>query len=242
MTYCAAAVEQAILCHLFFSLTKNILATAFLGLLILVHMGLAFTSGALILVLDSEMTAALSTAAASAVMCAAVDIFIAIALGSRFWKLPSPTPSRNSAASRFLLLFISAGLIVASNTLIMMALLLKHSAALSFFLSCQGRVYTVTLLTNFLVGIYFRRDSSANMTTTTPSLRGQHTSRITGVEFDVVDGYDTEIPSSNAQRSEVMESKSPPATSSEAVPYNYNLDTEYMQLERRSLPYVGSIP
>ncbi|KAJ6548751.1 hypothetical protein B0H19DRAFT_193208 [Mycena capillaripes] len=175
MTYCTAAVEQTILCHLFFSLTKNMLVTAFLSLLILAHMGLAFTSGALILVLDSTFTAALKTTIASSVTCAAVDIFIAIALGSRVWKLLSPIdvlPSRNSLARRFLLLSISAGLIVASNTLVMMALLLRDSPAFSFFFSCQGRVYTITLLANFLVGIYFRRDSSTDVTATTPSPAG----------------------------------------------------------------------
>ncbi|KAJ7609741.1 hypothetical protein DFH06DRAFT_176694 [Mycena polygramma] len=115
MTYCAAAVEQAILCHLYFSLTKNIFVTAFLGLLILAHMGLAFASGALILVLDSEFSAALNTTTASSVTCAATDMCIAIALGSRVWRLVSPTDvisARDSLARRFLLLSVSAGLIV----------------------------------------------------------------------------------------------------------------------------------
>ncbi|KAF7355912.1 hypothetical protein MVEN_00920200 [Mycena venus] len=245
MTYCSAAVEQAILCHLFFTLTRNILVTAFLAIFVLAHMGLAFTTGALILVLDSEFTAALNTTTASSVTCAATDIFIAIALGSRVWKSLSPTdiiPARNSFARRFLLLCVSAGLIVASNTLIMLGLLLKGNAAFSFFFSCQGRVYSLTLLTNFLVGIYFRRDATTEATTMTHGPPRQHTSAITGVVFDVIDGYDTESMSANAARVGPAETKARPTSASQPMPYNYNLDAEWVQLEHRPSPNVRSAP
>ncbi|KAJ6526675.1 hypothetical protein B0H19DRAFT_1084268 [Mycena capillaripes] len=240
MTYCSAAVEQAILCHLFFSMSKNILVTAFLAILILAHMGLAFASGALILVLGSEHTAALNTATATSVTCAATDIFIAIALSSRFWGFLSATdviPSRDSFSRRFFLLSISSGVIVASNTLVMMALLLGQSAAFSFFFSCQGRVYSLTLLANFLVGIHFQRDNTTmDGSTTSRSHPRQYSSALTGVVFDVIDGYDTESAfhqSLNAPRRGTLgmrskakeawtgESKIPPASSVEPVPYNY---------------------
>lgn len=65
--------------------------------------------------------------------------------------------------------------------------------AFSFFFSCQGRVYSVTLLANFLVGIPFRRESTTmDGSTALRSPPGQHSSAIGGVEFDIVDGYDTE--------------------------------------------------
>ncbi|KAJ7206938.1 hypothetical protein B0H12DRAFT_442077 [Mycena haematopus] len=228
MTYCSAAVEQVILCHLFFTLTKNIVVSTFLAILILAHMGLAFASGSLILVLNSEFTVALNTTLAGAVTCAATDVFIAIALGSNIWKSLAPSdvlPSRDRIARQFLLLCISAGLIVASNTLIMMALLITGSPVFSFFFSCQGRVYSLTLLANFLVGIYFRRDTS---TYTTRSQR-QHT--ITGVVFDAVHGYDTETVSQNVLATRNADGKSNP----QPVPYNYNLDDEWMRLNCRDV-------
>jgi len=245
LTYSSAAVEQTILCHLFFTLTQNMLVSVFLAILILAHMGLAFTSGALILVLDSEFTAALNTATAASVTCAATDILISVALASKVWKSLGPTdvlPARNSIARRFLLLCVSAGLIVASNTLIMMGLLLKGSLVFSFFFSCQGRVYSLTLLANFLVGIHFRRDTSTNATTTTRGPRRQHTSPITGVVFDVVNGYDTESASQNAQRLGAAESKAPRVSDPHPVPYNYNLDAEWMRLENRPSLGVRSAP
>ncbi|KAF7369853.1 hypothetical protein MSAN_00614300 [Mycena sanguinolenta] len=234
MTYCSAAVEQAFLCHLYFSLTKNILVTIFLSILVLAHMGLTFATGALILVLDSELGAALNTTTAGAVTCAATDLFIAIALGTNVWKSLSPTdvlPARKSVARQFLLLFVSAGLIVASNTLIMMALLLKGSPAFSFFFSCQGRVYSLTLLANFLVGVYFRRDNSAS---STDSPRRQQTSGVTGVVFDVVHGYDTAT-ESTSQNSPPARIAAEPKSDSQPVPYNHNLDDEWMRLERRNV-------
>ncbi|KAJ6462800.1 hypothetical protein C8R47DRAFT_1239730 [Mycena vitilis] len=239
MTYCAAAVEQAILCHLYFSLTRNIFVTAFLGLLILAHMGLAFASGALILVLDSELSAALNTTTASSITCAATDVCIAIALSSRVWRLLSPTDvisARDSLARRFLLLSVSAGLIVASNTLIMMSLLLRHSPVFSFFFSCQGRVYSVTLLTNFLVGITFRPRSTTQATSTSRSPRHQPTSEI---QFDAVQGYDSAGASRSPRQPDPRDSKSTPVSNTPS-PYNYNLEAEWMQLEHRR-PSIGGI-
>ncbi|KAJ7834558.1 hypothetical protein B0H14DRAFT_2798231 [Mycena olivaceomarginata] len=69
-TFLSAAVEQAILCHLFLLCesvgcvllrTRNVFASTFLAILALAHMGLAFASGGLILLLNSELTAALTT-------------------------------------------------------------------------------------------------------------------------------------------------------------------------------------
>ncbi|KAJ7728468.1 hypothetical protein B0H16DRAFT_241199 [Mycena metata] len=246
LTYCSAAVEQAILCHLYLSLTKNRLVTVVLGLLILAHMGLAFSSGALILVLDSELTAALDTATAAAVTCAATDLCIAICLASKAWKLLSPTdvfPQSDSLVWRFLLLCVSAGLIVASNTVVMLALLLKRSAAFSFFFTCQGRVYSLTLLTNFLVGVYFRRDTSTDSSLTVASPRREFTSNLTGALFDVIEGYETASTSHPhpAQRDDaapqlLVTKTSPP------VPYDYNPASEWMQLEHRALPQTHSAP
>ncbi|KAJ7881768.1 hypothetical protein B0H14DRAFT_2704652 [Mycena olivaceomarginata] len=233
MTYCTAAVEQTILCSLFYALTKKKLISVFLAILIVAHMGLAFATGALILVLDSEVTAALNTTTASAVTCAATDILIAIALGSKVWKSLSPTdvlPARNSIARRFLLLCISSGLIVASNTLIMMALLLNGSPVFSFFFSCQGRVYSLTLLANFLVGVHFRRDTSTEASTTIVRSQRGH-SFPTGVVFDVVHGYETELSGSVSQNPRVgmgmgtgsaeseSESKTPRVRASDPAPY-----------------------
>ncbi|KAJ7152031.1 hypothetical protein C8R46DRAFT_483472 [Mycena filopes] len=238
MTYLSAAVEQAILCHLYFSLTKNKVVTLFLGVLILAHMGLAFATGALILVLDSELTAALNTTTANSVTCAAADICIAICLGSKAWKLLSPTdviPQSDSLVRRFFLLCISAGLIVASNTLIMMGLLLKHSPAFSFFFSCQGRVYSLTLLTNFLVGVYFRRDSRTNSSVTVPS-------SLTGVMFDVIEGYETETPSQSTPRPGKPQGKVLPSKSLPPLPYAYNLGSAWTRPEHRGLPRTHSVP
>ncbi|KAJ7028914.1 hypothetical protein C8F04DRAFT_1117818 [Mycena alexandri] len=243
MTYCSAAVEQAILCHLYLSLTKNKLVTVGLGLLILTHMGLGFSSGALILVLDSELTAALDTTTAASVTCAATDLCIAICLASKAWKLLSPTdviPQRDSFVRRFLLLCVSAGLIVALNTLIMMGLLLKHSAAFSFFFSCQGRVYSLTLLTNFLVGVYFHRDTSTASSITVTNPRRDYTSNLTSALFDVIEGYETATTSNHPPRRGNAESKPLPTKTSPPVPYDYNLASEWMQLERR--PPTHSAP
>ncbi|KAJ7477693.1 hypothetical protein FB451DRAFT_1454552 [Mycena latifolia] len=167
MTYCSAAVEQAVLSHLYFALTGNVFVTACLVLLILVHMGFAFASAALIVVFNSELSGALMTTTVSAITCAVTDIFLAICLGFKVWQMLSPrdviTPT-HSFVRKFFLLILSAGLIVASNTMVMMALLVSKTYVSMFFLSYQGRVYSLALLANFLVGIHFRRDDTTDGT------------------------------------------------------------------------------
>ncbi|KAJ7056048.1 hypothetical protein C8F01DRAFT_1257863 [Mycena amicta] len=134
MTYATAAVEQTVMCYIFYILTRNIFITALLAILILAHLSLALTSGILILALKTEMT---------------------IALRITRWA------DSNSFGFAGTLLILYAGLVVASNTLLMMGLLLKGSPAFSFFFSCQGRIYALALLGNFLVGIPFRNPTSS---------------------------------------------------------------------------------
>ncbi|KAJ7500116.1 hypothetical protein FB451DRAFT_1207533 [Mycena latifolia] len=243
-TYCTAAIEQVILCHLFFSLTGKPFISACLAILILVHMGFAFASGGLILVLNSELSASLTTTTVAAITCAATDICLAFCLGCKFWKVLSPTEvitSTHSFVRKFLLLVISSGLVVASNTLIMMGLLLKHSSAFDFFFSCQGRIYSLTLLANFLVGIHFRRETRIIDTTRTRSQQGAR-SIMTGLEFDVVDGYDTESTSQNMRRVHGEESVNAPAASHPPANFKYNVGIESMQLEHRPPLRVNSEP
>ncbi|KAJ6540855.1 hypothetical protein DFH09DRAFT_1175454, partial [Mycena vulgaris] len=169
MTHFSAAIEQTILCHLFFSLTGKMLISAGLALLILVQTGAAFASGGLILALNSEVTAALTASTVASVTCAAADIFIAICLSVKVWKMLSPADvitSSDSLVRKFFLLVVSSGLIVASNTLITMGLVLKLSLP-PFFFTWQGRVYSLTLLANFLLGVHFRRDTDTDTSTET---------------------------------------------------------------------------
>ncbi|KAJ6540883.1 hypothetical protein DFH09DRAFT_1368521 [Mycena vulgaris] len=245
MTYCSAAIEQTILCHLFFSLTGKMLISAGLALLILVHMGIAFASGGLILALNSELTAALTTATAASVTCAATDISIAICLSVKLWKMLSPADviaPTDSLVRKFCLLVVGSGLTVASNTLIMM--LLKHSPALDFFFSCQGRVYSLTLLANFLLGVHLRRDTNTDTRRDAHgalSQRNPH-SIVTGLEFDRVDGYDTESTSQNARREHGEESKSPTASRHPPVAPNYNVGVQMTRLDHRLPLHVKSEP
>ncbi|KAJ7142671.1 hypothetical protein C8R44DRAFT_865989 [Mycena epipterygia] len=205
-TNSAAAVEQAILSHIFFTLTGNKFISGVLAILILGHMGIAFASGALILTLDSELSAALTITTVSSVACAATDLIVAFSLGAKVWNMLSRTdvlPPSHSFVRKVFLLIVSSGVIVASNTLIIMGLLLRHSPAFDFLFNCQGRVYSLTLLANFLVGIHFRRDTSKD----TASTGEPREPSDTGVVFDVVHGYDTTSTSHHARRGYGAESK-----------------------------------
>ncbi|KAJ6580452.1 hypothetical protein DFH09DRAFT_1145965 [Mycena vulgaris] len=163
-TYSSAAIAQLFLCKLFFQLTKNTLVVGLLVLLIAVHCAFSFASAIMILTKMSVFGIVLTATTVGAISCAVTDISIAFCLAYKFWKMLRSTgraTSTHNLVRRILILTISSGAMVASTTLIMMILLLRASPAFQFFFSCQGRVYALTILGNFLLGIPGVQDNTA---------------------------------------------------------------------------------
>ncbi|KAJ7490677.1 hypothetical protein FB451DRAFT_1220768 [Mycena latifolia] len=172
-TYAAALVEQYFLCNLYFLLTKNSLVTGFLALCVLTHTGFSYASATIVLAKQSVFPAFLTTLI-GAITCAATDILIAFCLCLKFWQMMtrcSPEAPTRSLVQRIMVMTISSGAIVALNTLIMMILLLKGSPVFQLFFTCQGRVYSLTLLRNFLLGTPFNPSSNTVGIETNPSSR-----------------------------------------------------------------------
>jgi len=163
MTYATALVEQFFLCNLYFNLTGNAFISIFLVLSILFHTGFSFASAGMALSSQS-VWASFTPTTVGAIACAVTDILIASCLCHKFWGMMqdcSQQTSTRSLLQRIMMLVVSSGAIVASNTLITIILLLTHSPAFQFFFACQGRVYALTLLGNFLVGTPFNAPSIA---------------------------------------------------------------------------------
>ncbi|KAJ7461966.1 hypothetical protein FB451DRAFT_1404462 [Mycena latifolia] len=172
-TYATALVEQYFLCTLYFLLTKNLLVTALLALMVLAHLGLVFTSATLLLTTQSVFDAFMTTLI-GAIFCAGTDMLIAFCLCLKFWQMMtrcSPEGSTRSLIQRIMIMTISSGATTGLNTLIMMILLLKQSPAFQLFLTCQGRIYSLTLLGNFLLGMPFNPASDSVAIQTNPSSR-----------------------------------------------------------------------
>ncbi|KAJ7133452.1 hypothetical protein C8R44DRAFT_772454 [Mycena epipterygia] len=158
-TYAAASIEQAFLCNLYFHLSGNIYISLVLVLSVLVHTGFSFASAGMLLSTQS-ISASFQTTTIGAITCAVTDILITSCLCFRFWQMMytfprEPSKSTQSLVYRIMIITISSGAVVASNTLIMMILLLNRSPVFQFFFICQGRVYSLMLLGNFLVGAPF---------------------------------------------------------------------------------------
>ncbi|KAJ7729460.1 hypothetical protein B0H16DRAFT_1893862 [Mycena metata] len=155
-TYISAAIAQLFLCNLFYILTRNIFLTVGLVVLILVHVAFSWASGLSIVILLQVAGIVLTETTVGAITCAATDIIISVSLAWKFSRMMAGTRPQNSTWSllrRLLLITVSSGLICAANTFVMMMLLLKGSPVYDFFFACQGRVYALTILGNFLVGI-----------------------------------------------------------------------------------------
>ncbi|KAJ7243072.1 hypothetical protein C8J57DRAFT_1525961 [Mycena rebaudengoi] len=179
LTYSSSAVEQIFMCNIFYSLTRNLLVTVVLLTMVLAHVGLSFTSAGALLapgVGPANMKLSVLTNMLGSILCAATDVFIALALGYKCWKIMGSLNTDDSRDTRSFLrrlfiLFLSSGIIVAATTLMIMTLILTGSPAFVLFSPCQGRIYSVTILANFLLGILFHQNTS----TTDPADLGSNT-------------------------------------------------------------------
>ncbi|KAJ7674063.1 hypothetical protein DFH06DRAFT_1292792 [Mycena polygramma] len=155
-TYGTASIEQLFLCYLYFSLTKQKLVTAFLVFSVAVHLAFSYASAMLVLVRDTPFGSSILTSKIGAIACAATDIMIASALMFTFVRFERTIVVRVSTQSllrRLTVLIFASGVLVASTTFFVMLFLLKGIPAYSLFFYCQGRVYSLTILYNFLVGL-----------------------------------------------------------------------------------------
>ncbi|KAJ7249789.1 hypothetical protein B0H12DRAFT_1324419 [Mycena haematopus] len=168
-TYISSIISQLFLCNLFFILTGKKIVAGTIVILILVHLAFSWASAIILLKSPLQGASNLTATTVGAVSCAATDIVIATCLAWKFWTMMAGTRQYHSTRSllrRILILSVCSGAICAGNTLLMMILLLKTSDVFAFFFACQGRVYALTLLGNFLVGIPGRTEEE-----TRPSLR-----------------------------------------------------------------------
>nr|GAT53073.1 predicted protein [Mycena chlorophos] len=166
-TYISATIEQLFLCNLFYLLTHNRAVGVLLLVMIVIHVGFSWASAILTAIHGTTNGMSLTMSIIGTVTCAATDITIGSALSWKFWTMMerSPLDQRDSAGRtgvyklvhRTLVLTVCSGVIVASTTLIIMIFLLNSSLGFIFFWTCQGRVYALTLLGNFLVGIPHHR-------------------------------------------------------------------------------------
>ncbi|KAJ7480201.1 hypothetical protein B0H11DRAFT_2233330 [Mycena galericulata] len=156
MTYATASVEQMYLCYLFFALTKQRFISVFLVCCIALHLSALYASGILIIQQQNPGGPAFTTTKIGAISCAATDILIAAALLHTFTRMQSTSAVRVSTRTllrRLMVMSFTSGVAVASTTSLTMILLIGGNPAYALFFFCQGRVYAVTILANFLVGI-----------------------------------------------------------------------------------------
>ncbi|KAJ7239399.1 hypothetical protein B0H12DRAFT_1136193 [Mycena haematopus] len=164
-TYLSAAISQLFLTNLFVVLIGSKLFGLPLLLLIVVHVAFSWGSAIASIATFNVGGMILTTSSIGAISCAATDVIIAMCLAWQFWKMmgPKPETSFKSSKSRLrpvLILIVSSGAICAINTCAAMILILRHSQAYDFLFACQGRVYALTLLGNFLLGPPARRDQT----------------------------------------------------------------------------------
>ncbi|KAF8206772.1 hypothetical protein K438DRAFT_1963084 [Mycena galopus ATCC 62051] len=157
LTYVSAAIAQLFFCDVYYTLTKNRLISAVLLLLIVVHVSFSWASAIMILQVPIEATStSYAITAVGAISCAATDIIVAVCLAANFWRLMQhaiPGRKARSIVQRVLILSVASGAICGSATMVSMILLLDSNPAFNFIFALQGRIYALSILGNFLLGV-----------------------------------------------------------------------------------------
>ncbi|KAJ7844961.1 hypothetical protein B0H13DRAFT_2096020 [Mycena leptocephala] len=189
------------LCALYFNLTKRRVISAILLFGIVVQLAFSYASAVLILATGSPYGWAMLAARIGAISCAVVDSMIAATLLYTFIRMDTTSAFRASTHNllrRLIALFFSSGVIVASTTLLSTILLLNGKSAYLLFFYSQGRVYALTILGNFAVGV-----PAQHTPTTTPKLN-----TITGV-ITCDQSVDTSNHQTNSDCSSIQYNKVP---------------------------------
>ncbi|KAJ7869978.1 hypothetical protein B0H13DRAFT_2062365 [Mycena leptocephala] len=167
-TYTTSSLAKLFLCALYFNLTKRRVLSAILLFGIVVQLAFGYASAVLMLATGSPFGWAMLAGRIGAILCVVTDSMIAAALLYTFIRMDATSAFRTSTHNllrRLIALFFSSGVIVASTTLLSTILLLNGKSAYLLFFYSQGRVYALTILGNFAVGV-----PAQHTPTTTPKL------------------------------------------------------------------------
>ncbi|KAJ7837641.1 hypothetical protein B0H14DRAFT_2589066 [Mycena olivaceomarginata] len=139
-TYVSAVIAQLFFCNIFYTLTRNVVVSGVMLLLITVHLGFSWAS-AILLIQNPTATSGISlaTTTSGAVSCAATDVIIAGCLATKFGMLMReivPGRTARSLVQRILILAVASGAIYFTILFVL-----------------QGRIYALSILGNFLLGI-----------------------------------------------------------------------------------------
>ncbi|KAJ7167909.1 hypothetical protein C8R46DRAFT_258531 [Mycena filopes] len=184
-TNTTAALAHLFLIFLYFSLTKNRLFSAVLLLSSAAHLILQYVAAITMLVEANPLGKGLYLSKVSDILSVATDITIAAALLHTFVRMDITSAVRGSTHSllrRLSILFFTSGVVVATTTLLAMTLALKFNPAYALFFFAQGRVFGITILGNFALGVSARHSASAAVATTTGA-----PATVTGVVFRLDD-------------------------------------------------------
>ncbi|CAK5283878.1 unnamed protein product [Mycena citricolor] len=159
-TYITAAIEQSFLCQLYYILSRKKLATLLIVSCSALHLAISFAGGIMLQISGvGAFPSIFQVTAVGAITCSATDVLIAGLVGYELNKIRLMTSKGPGHSARLLgivrrVLFLSliSGAIVASTTLLMMILFIRRNVVFDMLFFCQGRVYALTLLINFLSG------------------------------------------------------------------------------------------
>lgn len=183
-TGCSAFFEQSFLIHRFWRLSRNKPITFILSFLTLTQLIFAFISGtyvAIVPVFAPNFGTKATTVSVS--LRSATDLLIAIALVIKLHSFETSFVSTRQLIRRVSFISLTAGLMCAVTSTLMLALYEKQALVFDLFLACLGRVYSLTILINFFT-IRPRSHSSTNANVHGPSDMINPLTRLPSIRFD----------------------------------------------------------
>ncbi|KAI3615183.1 hypothetical protein WG66_003493 [Moniliophthora roreri] len=153
LTYTSSLIEQCFYVHRYWKISRNIFMTLIIVVFIVTHVVFGFISGIWTAIRPQiGFSFAVTATTVAAVLCSATDLVIAVCMAWKLKSIRTTYAQTQSLIRRMTIQAVTNGIITSTATIIMLVLLFTTINGRFYVLFASlGRLYTLTVLINFIV-------------------------------------------------------------------------------------------
>ncbi|ESK91679.1 hypothetical protein Moror_10675 [Moniliophthora roreri MCA 2997] len=152
LTYTSSLIEQSFYVHRYWKISRNIFMTLIIVVFIVTHVVFGFISGIWTAIRPQiGFSFAVTATTVAAVLCSATDLVIAVCMAWKLKSIRTTYAQTQSLIRRMSIQAVTNGIITSTATIIMLVLLFTTINGFYVLFASLGRLYTLTVLINFIV-------------------------------------------------------------------------------------------
>uniref|UniRef100_A0A0W0FR98 DUF6534 domain-containing protein n=1 Tax=Moniliophthora roreri TaxID=221103 RepID=A0A0W0FR98_MONRR len=152
LTYTSSLIEQCFYVHRYWKISRNIFMTLIIVVFIVTHVVFGFISGIWTAIRPQiGFSFAVTATTVAAVLCSATDLVIAVCMAWKLKSIRTTYAQTQSLIRRMTIQAVTNGIITSTATIIMLVLLFTTINGFYVLFASLGRLYTLTVLINFIV-------------------------------------------------------------------------------------------